>query len=102
MYLSCKATCIGLVMHTCTYMPIKICAFMLLASSADMDSSEMSVKFKKRQRSATVSIKIADDDVVENVESFVVRLTLPSKEVRDRKLKYGDHQYAVVYIKDSE
>ena len=67
-----------------------------------MDSSDILVKFKKRQRSATVSIKIADDDLIENIESFVVRMTLPNKEVRDKKLKYGDYQYAVVYIKDSE
>ena len=67
-----------------------------------MDSSDILVKFKKRQRSATVSIKIVDDDLIENIESFVVRMTLPNKEVRDKKLKYGDYQYAVVYIKDSE
>ena len=74
----------------------------MLASSADLDSSDILVKFKKRQRSATVSIKITDDDLIENIESFVVRMTLPSKEVRDKKLKYGGYQYAVVYIKDSE
>ena len=67
-----------------------------------MDSSDILVKFKKRQRSATVSIKIVDDDLIENIESFVVRMTLPNKEVRDKKLKYGDYQYTVVYIKDSE
>ena len=67
-----------------------------------MDSSDILVKFKKRQRSATVSIKITDDDLIENIESFVVRMTLPNKEVRDKKLKYGDYQYAVIYIKDSE
>lgn len=74
----------------------------MLASSADLDSSDILVKFKKRQRSATVSIKITDDDLIENIESFVVRMTLPNKEVRDKKLKYGDYQYAVIYIKDSE
>lgn len=74
----------------------------MLASSADLDSSDVLVKFKKRQQSATVRIKITDDDLIENIESFVVRMSLPSKEVRDKKLKYGDYQYAVVYIKDSE
>ena len=62
----------------------------------------MSVNFKRKQQHATTSIKIIDDDVVENIESFVVRLALPYREVRERKLKYGDYQYAVVYIKDSE
>ena len=67
-----------------------------------MDDAEISVKFKKNQRSATVSIRIANDDLVENIESFVVRLTLPGREVRDKKLQYGYYQYAVVYIKDGE
>ena len=60
------------------------------------------MKFDENQRSATASIKIVDDDVVENIESFLVRLILPSKEVREKRLKHGDYRYAVVYIRDSE
>ena len=62
----------------------------------------MLVKFNENQRRATASIKIIDDDVVENIESFVVRLTLPSKEVHENKLKHGNYRHAVVYIRDSE
>ena len=62
----------------------------------------MLVKFKRKQRRATASIKIIDDDAVENIESFVVRLALPYREVLEKRLKYGNYQYAVVYIKDSE
>ena len=60
------------------------------------------MEFSENQQNATASIKIADDDVIENVESFVVRLALPSRQVREKRLKYGDHQYAVIYIRDSE
>ena len=60
------------------------------------------MKFDENQRSATASIKIVEDDVVENIESFLVRLILPSKEVREKRLKLGDYRYAVVYIRDSE
>ena len=60
------------------------------------------MEFDENQQSATASIKIVDDDVIENIESFLVRLTLPSEEVREKRLKHGDYQYAVVYIRDSE
>ena len=80
----------------------KLYLIILSASRADVDYSEVLVEFGENQQSATASIKIVDDDVVENIESFVVRLTLPSREVRENKLKYGDYQYAVVYIRDSK
>ena len=60
------------------------------------------MKFDENQQSATASIKIVNDDVVENIESFLVRLILSSKEVREKRLKHGDYRYAVVYIRDSE
>ena len=62
----------------------------------------MSVRFGRYQRRAAVSIKIAKDDIVEETESFQLRLTLPNSGIRRNLLKYGNHQYAMVYIKDSE
>ena len=67
-----------------------------------MDVSTVSVKFRKRQQSATASIKIASDDLVEQTESFKVKLTLPKKEVKKKKLKYGSHRQATVFIQDSK
>ena len=67
-----------------------------------MGVSTVSVRFRRRQQSATASIKIASDDIVEQTESFKVKLTLPKKEIRKKKLKYGSHQQATVYIQDSE
>ena len=83
-------------------MCVYIYIYIVLASRADVDDSDVLVEFGEHQRSATVSIRIANDDVVENIESFAVRLILPSREVCDKKLKYGYYQYAIVYIKDSE
>ena len=62
----------------------------------------MSVKFNKHQRRATASIRIVSDDIVEETESFHLKMVLPSKEVRKKLLKYGNHRRATVYIKDSE
>lgn len=73
-----------------------------IASRADVDVSYVLVKFEKYQQSATASIKIVNDDIVEEMETFIVKLTLPAEEVYRNRLKYGYHQYARVYIKDSE
>ena len=67
-----------------------------------MDTSTVSVRFNKYQRLATASIRIASDDIVEKTESFQLKVTLPSREVRRSLLKYGNHRYTTVYIKDSE
>ena len=76
--------------------------YIFVASRADVEDLEISVTFKKHQQSATACIRITDDNVVENIESFMVRLILPSEEVHKKKLKYGYYQYAMVYIKDSK
>ena len=74
----------------------------LLASRDDLDVSSVSVKFNKRQQRATASVRIVSDDIVEETESFHLKMVLPSKEVRKKLLKYGNHRRATVYIKDSE
>ena len=62
----------------------------------------MSVKFDKRQQSATASIRIVSDDIVEETESFQLKMVLPNKQIRKKLLEYGSHRRATVYIKDSE
>ena len=67
-----------------------------------MRSSFVVIKFAKYQRSATASIRIANDDIVEKTESFQLRLTLPDSGIQQNLLKYGVRRYTTVYIKDSE
>ena len=67
-----------------------------------MRTSSVVIKFAKYQRSATASIRIAKDDIVEKTESFQLRLTLPDSGIQQNLLKYGVRRYATVYIKDSE
>ena len=76
--------------------------YALLASRADVVTLSVVIRFAKYQRSASASIRIAKDDIVEKTESLQLRLTLPSSDIKRNLLKYGSHRYATVYIKDSE
>ena len=67
-----------------------------------MDVSTVEVKFSKRQQSATASIKIFEDEIIEKTEFFKLKMILPSSEVRRKLLKYGRHRLTTVYIKDSK
>ena len=67
-----------------------------------MVTSSVVIKFAKYQRSATASIRIAKDDIVEKTELLQLRLTLPSSGIQRNLLKYGSCRYATVYIKDGE
>ena len=67
-----------------------------------MLTSFVVINFAKYQRSATASIRIANDDIVEKTESFQLRLTLPDSGIQQNLLKYGVRRYTTVYIKDSE
>ena len=67
-----------------------------------MNTSSVILRFNKYQRRATASIRIVSDDVVEETESFLLRLTVPSSGIRRNLLKYGSYRYTTVYINDSE
>jgi len=74
-----------------------------LASEEDVDTSPVTVKFKKYQQKAVFTIKIFHDDIVEENEIFAVKMTLsPSTEIRRGRLKYGHPKHTLVYIRDSK
>ena len=75
----------------------------IVASRDDLlDAYPVFLKFSKCQESATATVRIASDDIVEQTESFLLKMNLPNKQVRKKLLKYGSYQRATVYIEDSE
>ena len=75
---------------------------LFLASEEDVDTSTVTIKFRRSQRKAVGTVKIFSDDVVERVELFAVRMILPSREIRKGRLKYGSPRHILVYIRDSK
>ena len=71
-------------------------AFNFIASSNDFKESIQTVRFSSRQTTATVYIKISDDDRVESTEAFQVDILIP----RNLGVRFGNPSRAKVYIKD--
>ena len=80
---------------------IRTC-FTYIASKEDLVASPVLLKFSKHQESATATIKVSSDDIVEQTESFQLKMNLPSKQVDKKLLKYGTYRHATVYIEDSK
>ncbi|XP_065902914.1 FRAS1-related extracellular matrix protein 2-like [Dysidea avara] len=71
------------------------------ASEEDVDTSTVTIKFRRSKQKAAGTIKIFSDDVVEGVELFAVKMILPSHEIRKGWLKYGRPRHILVYIRDT-
>ena len=79
-----------------------MCSLPFLASEEDVDTSTVTIKFRRSKQKAAGTIKIFSDDVVEGVELFAVKMILPSHEIRKGWLKYGRPRHILVYIRDSK
>ena len=73
--------------------------FLFLASSHDFEESIQTVKFSSRQRTATVYVKIKDDNRVESTEAFQVEILI-SHDTYLRGIRFGNPAKAIVFIKD--
>ena len=69
------------------------------ASSYDFEESIQTVRFWSRQSTATVYIKIKDDDRVERTEAFKIDILIP-RDLYSRGVKFGNPAKAKVFIKD--
>lgn len=69
------------------------------ASSSDFEESLQAVRFSYKQSTATVYIKINDDDRVEDTEAFQVELLI-SRDLYSRGVQFGKPAKAKVFIKD--
>ena len=67
-----------------------------LASSYDFEESIQTVSFSYKQSTATVYIKIKDDNRVESTEAFLVEILIP----HSRYVQYGNPSIAKIFIKD--
>ena len=74
-------------------------AVLFTASSDDFEESIQTVKFWYRQSSATVYIKIKDDNRVESTEAFKLDILI-SRDLYSRGVKFGNPAKAKVFIKD--
>ena len=72
---------------------------LFLASSYDFEESIQTVKFSSRQSTATVYIKIKDDNRVESTEAFQVEILI-SRDMYLRGIRFGNPAKAKVFIKD--
>jgi len=71
-----------------------------LASREDVAITPVYVKFNRYQQKAFGYIKIFDDYIVEGVETFAVKMTLPSSGLYKKLLMYRHPRHAYVYIRD--
>ena len=74
-------------------------AVLFTASSDDFEESIQTVRFWSRQSTATVYIKIKDDDRVESTEAFKIDILI-SRDLYSRGVKFGNPAKAKVFIKD--
>ena len=71
-----------------------------LASSKDVSTTPVYVRFNTYQQKAVGTIRIFSDDLIEGVELFAVKMTLPSRGLYKRFLYYRHPKHALVYIRD--
>ena len=72
---------------------------MFLASSYDFEESIQTVRFSSWQSTATVYIKIKDDNRVESTEAFQVEILIPHN-LYSQCVQYGNPSTAKIFIKD--
>ena len=73
--------------------------FLISASSYDFEESIQTVRFSSRQSTATVYIKIKDDNRVENTEAFQVEILVPH-HIYPQCVQLGYPSKAKVFIID--
>ena len=69
------------------------------ASSYDFEESIQIVQFQPKQSTATVYIKIKDDNLVESTEAFQVAIFIPYY-LYLKGIRFGSPSIAKVFIKD--
>jgi len=75
-------------------------SYQYLASREDVATTPVYVRFNRYQRKAVGTIKIFSDDIIEGVETFAVKMTLPSSGPYKRLLSYKHPRHTYVYIRD--
>ena len=70
-----------------------------LASSYDFEESIQTIRFSYKQSTATVYIKIKDDNRVEDTEAFQVEILIPHN-LYLQCVQYGSPSIAKIFIKD--
>ena len=73
--------------------------YLFLASSHDFEESIQTVYFSSRQSTATVYIKIKDDNIVESTEAFKLQILI-SHNMYLGGIGFGNPTKAKVFIKD--
>ena len=71
-----------------------------LASSYDFEESIQTIRFSTGQSTATVYIKIKDDNRVEPTEVFQVDILISRDTFLQQIVGFGDPSKAKVFIKD--
>ena len=74
--------------------------FLFSASSYDFEESIQTVKFSSRQSTATVYIKIKDDNRVESTEVFQVEILISHNTYHRQGVRLVNPSKAKVFIKD--
>ena len=72
-----------------------------VASSYDFEESIQKVTFSSRQTTATVYVKIRDDNRVERTEAFQVEILI-SRDLYSQGVQHGNPAKAKVYIRDGK
>ena len=71
------------------------------ASSYDFEESIQTVRFSSRQSTATVYIKIKDDDRIERTEAFQVDILIP-RDLYSQGVRHGSPYKAKIFIIDGK